>query len=308
MRRVREVATVVCKDNFAGYVNEIMPQCECASVSTTCISEIFRHCSELSLTVVFCHGINIFTYAPAQTSRPQARITSAQRHSACASRNCGRPAFRHVRFFRHARSCAGQIRDGATRACRWAARLEERSGLRIFKTVFLPGPGSARAWGTRGSGAQASGSTSLAQAQYGGRRLSTSRAFCERIVEFYGPITKSPGTFQSQSASAQHRARTHSTGKKTNVTVSLAVRDRAEAAYEQLRTSVCDSTSGGHFGLALLMREGMAAWMAHASSGATTSEVQPTKPVGVPLAIDPWSAEVVRVLASMALAQTQEIV
>lgn len=96
------------------------------------------------------------------------------------------------------------------------------------------------------------------------------------------------------------------------MTVSLAVRDRAaEAAYEQLRTSVSDSTLGGHFGLALLMREGMAAWMVHTSSGATTSEVRAKNPSELrsqSTPIDPWSAEVVRVLASMVLAQTQEIV
>jgi hypothetical protein len=40
--------------------------------------------------------------------------------------------------------------------------------------------------------------------------------------------------------------------------------------YEQMRSSVLErARTGGHFGLVLLMREGVAAWMAHTSTSST---------------------------------------
>ena len=44
----------------------------------------------------------------------------------------------------------------------------------------------------------------------------------------------------------------------------------AAAAYEQLRSHVLQvSPHGGHFGLILLMREGVAAWIDHGATGFT---------------------------------------
>ena len=44
----------------------------------------------------------------------------------------------------------------------------------------------------------------------------------------------------------------------------------AAAAYEQLRHQVrTGSSPGGHVGLVLLLREGVAAWLEHSASGVT---------------------------------------
>lgn len=55
--------------------------------------------------------------------------------------------------------------------------------------------------------------------------------------------------------------------KKTPVTDSAARHDvggRWTTAYEQLRSDVLEgATARGHFGLVILLREGVAAWMAH---------------------------------------------
>jgi hypothetical protein len=85
----------------------------------------------------------------------------------------------------------------------------------------------------------------------------------------------------------------------------------AEAAYEQMRQSVSNSTCAGHLGLAVLMREGITAWMAHDATRATTGaqrtqEARDSKPAGAPIALDDFHAGLVRVLATMALAQERK--
>ena len=84
------------------------------------------------------------------------------------------------------------------------------------------------------------------------------------------------------------------------------------AAYEQLRSGALagsTSTSGGHFGLVVLMREGIAAWMARRSTRATTSATPEASVVDrqASLALDDFHAGVVRVLASMALGAREEM-
>lgn len=85
----------------------------------------------------------------------------------------------------------------------------------------------------------------------------------------------------------------------------------AETAYEQLRQSVSNSTCGGHLGLAVLMREGITAWMAHDATRATTDaqqrqEARDSEPAGAPIALDDFQASLVRVLATMALAKERK--
>jgi hypothetical protein len=83
------------------------------------------------------------------------------------------------------------------------------------------------------------------------------------------------------------------------------------AAYEDLRGCVLTgSTAGKHFDLQLLIREGIAAWMTRCPSCAVP-HVPPANPVlGVataPLVFDEIHAGLVRGLASMALANRQEM-
>jgi hypothetical protein len=81
-------------------------------------------------------------------------------------------------------------------------------------------------------------------------------------------------------------------------------------AYEELRNHVLSgSSSSSHSGLVLLRRQGVAAWVAQRS--VCTASVQPAA-VQEPLAAAPLPsgglhADVVRVLANMALAGRQEM-
>jgi hypothetical protein len=82
-------------------------------------------------------------------------------------------------------------------------------------------------------------------------------------------------------------------------------RDPFGAAYEELRRGVLvGASAGSHVGLALLLREGLAAWMARGVACAVP--VVPVadldRPVAAPIVSDEIHAGVVRVLATMALA------
>jgi len=92
------------------------------------------------------------------------------------------------------------------------------------------------------------------------------------------------------------------------VTFSAAAAGGAEAcvaAYEQLRRHVLAGAAarGGHFGLVLLLREGLAAWIDRRPPCAAAAESVAARewPVGAPLVADDLHASLVRVLASMAL-------
>ena len=80
-------------------------------------------------------------------------------------------------------------------------------------------------------------------------------------------------------------------------------RDTPGAAYEELRRRVlAGSTTGSHFGLVVLLREGVAAWMARGAVASTADRSAPTdRWAAAPMLSDEVHAGVVRVLAGMAL-------
>ncbi len=82
------------------------------------------------------------------------------------------------------------------------------------------------------------------------------------------------------------------------------------AAYEELRRRVlAGSAVGGPFGLVLLLREGLAAWMVRGVACAAPVEpaADPARRGAAPLVPDQIHAAVVRVLASMALSRLGEV-
>lgn len=94
--------------------------------------------------------------------------------------------------------------------------------------------------------------------------------------------------------------------------------DSPAAEYEELRGHVrAGSAFGGHLGLVLLLREGVAAWMARGSPSSgkvaqleqVESTANPERPVGVvaPGVMDEIHAGLVRVLANIALAGREEL-
>jgi len=87
-------------------------------------------------------------------------------------------------------------------------------------------------------------------------------------------------------------------------------RDPFGAAYEELRRRVLASVPfGGHGGLVLLLREGIAAWMARGAACVAPLEpaLDPDRRGAAPIVSDEIHAAVVRVLASMALGRLGEV-
>ena len=81
------------------------------------------------------------------------------------------------------------------------------------------------------------------------------------------------------------------------------------ATYEALRRRVLTGAAfGGPFGLVLLLREGLAAWMARGAAGLAPVEpaVNPERCVAAPRVSDAIHAAIVGVLASMALGGLKE--
>lgn len=79
--------------------------------------------------------------------------------------------------------------------------------------------------------------------------------------------------------------------------------------YEQLRRGVIDGTpSGCHFGLVVLMREGVAAWMADAAARppTATQEVAKDRPHVTAVVAADVHADMVAVFASMVMTTHKE--
>lgn len=76
------------------------------------------------------------------------------------------------------------------------------------------------------------------------------------------------------------------------------------AAYEELRNHVLAGAGyGSPFGLILLLREGIAAWMDRASARwVPAASSHPDRPGAAPMVSDEIRVGIARVLASMALA------
>jgi hypothetical protein len=81
------------------------------------------------------------------------------------------------------------------------------------------------------------------------------------------------------------------------------------ATYEALRHRVLTGAAfGGAGGLVVLLRDGLAAWMARGAAGAAAVEAAgPARRGAAPLVSDEIHVAVVRVLANIALAGLQEL-
>jgi hypothetical protein len=86
--------------------------------------------------------------------------------------------------------------------------------------------------------------------------------------------------------------------------------DGAIAAYEELRSHMlAGSPSGGHFGLVLLLREGIAAWIERCAAcwALAAKSATPDRTVPRPLLSEQLHGDMVRVLASIALTGREEM-
>ena len=80
----------------------------------------------------------------------------------------------------------------------------------------------------------------------------------------------------------------------------------AVTAYEQLRAHVLEGTTAGVFGLIVLMREGVVAWLSHATAPPMATSHVKDPIAATPIVPDDIHADVICVLANMAMAISQE--
>jgi hypothetical protein len=83
------------------------------------------------------------------------------------------------------------------------------------------------------------------------------------------------------------------------------------AAYEELRLRLLGgSTRGSHFGLVVILQEGIAAWIARGSAAAAALKpaAEPNPRSAAPNLPNDVHAGVVRVLAGMALSIRREVI
>ena len=96
----------------------------------------------------------------------------------------------------------------------------------------------------------------------------------------------------------------------TPAATAVGVTSASVESYEELRHGVLTGAPGGHHGgVIVLVREGVAAWLAHGSaSDATATPVAiPAARPAAPSGRGELDASLVRVLATMALANRTEV-
>jgi hypothetical protein len=81
----------------------------------------------------------------------------------------------------------------------------------------------------------------------------------------------------------------------------------AAAAYERLRDHVLEGTTTGVFGLVVLMRGGVAAWLTGAATPAVAVTHAKDPLAATPLVSHDLHADMVSVLANMAMATSTEV-
>jgi len=116
-----------------------------------------------------------------------------------------------------------------------------------------------------------------------------------------------------QGSPPECRARARSAEKKTGLTRFAASSGEClfATAYEQLRTGALAGVgTGSHFGLVVLLREGVAAWIASAPAQSVTEtparKERPVPRAATPLVDDGIHAAMVAILANMVTAIPEE--
>jgi len=82
----------------------------------------------------------------------------------------------------------------------------------------------------------------------------------------------------------------------------------AREAYEQMRRHVVAAAPGsGRFGVAVLLREGVAAWIERCATSAPSQSVPPPSQPLSPFVTPPFQAGIVQILVHIALSRNQEM-
>ena len=270
-----------CKQNYAGYVSTFMPnkgrgqrkqsqRTPSAYLNKSALmlaairimlSYMLAAADKYLLTIrrkyiYICHGQK-------QTIKLKSRKPPAPGQPQPPSGKSCRPAICHLRFFRPARPCSGQVRDGAQGRDRPPDHQWLRSILRVYPTLVLQGAGSTQARRSTRLGSAKARASAQTQAQRRGDGIYSRTEIGESLIATARSGASHHGSLWPQGSCAKCRTGAPAPGKKTAlIGAHLLANDAAAKAYEELRDHILAGSSGGqHYGLILLLREGVAAWL-----------------------------------------------
>ena len=318
-----------CKQNYAAHVRTIMPDINRAwrEQSLRSLPDILSICALLLMTmrlmrcymhvgadkyllterrkyIYICHGQK-------QTFKPKSRKPPAPRQPQPPSGKSCRPVVCRLRFFRPARPRSGQIRNGAQCAGRPPNRQWQCGFFRIHSTFLLPGAGSVQARRSARLGSAKARAAAQAQAQRRGDGIYSRTEIGGSLIAAARSGASHHGSLWPQGSCAQCRTGARAPGKKTALIGSdLLANDAASAAYEVLRDHILAGSSGGqHYGLILLLREGVAVWLERRIAAESTAAKirKPHVSASKSLLSEPLQAELVSVLAGIALSDRKEM-
>jgi len=320
---------VKCKQNYAGYVRAIMPNmsrgrrkqslrkpsvnlCIFALMLATMpimLSNLLSAADKYLLTIRRKHVYII--HGQKQTIKLKSRKPPAPGQPQPPSGKSCRPAVCHLRFFRSARPRSGQVRDGAQGTDRPPDHQWQRSFLRVYPALVLPGAGSTQARRSARLGSAKARASAQAQAQRRGDGIYSRTEIGGSLIAVARSGASHHGSLWPQGSCAKCRTGARAPGKKTALNGSdLLASDAAARAYEELRDHILAGSSGGqHYGLILLLREGVTAWLERRIAAESTAAKirQPHVSASKSLLSEPLQAELVSVLAGIALSGRKEM-
>lgn len=300
----------MCKEDFAVNEKGIMPggyweiavrrayYSVCGSIG----------CQKKALDKTWFVDIIIFThfgrrYASQECQLGQARCASATAMLESTPGTGRRSPVSTERLLRCPRLGSGQVRDAASRPDRAKAGQASSRCVRVFSPQLLPGrvgfsePGAGRVDSRKARAAES------AQADDRSARVCATDPSQTALLGHDPTGDRDSRTLRHSRSSPQHRARSGAPGKKTTLNQEPVRDDGAAlvAAYEELRRQALEEIRSEGWGLALLLEQGMAAWMKACSAAVVVSSgrcIPPVAPVAWGSALH---GEVVRILVSMAL-------
>jgi hypothetical protein len=223
---------------------------------------------------------NRSSYGQEKQPRPQRSGASPTGLPESSSRRNYRRTVPDQQLFRCPGPRPGQIRNAAPCRERWSTGKPFGCGIRLLPSLLLSGAGcfsAGRPAGTDAAQARAEGSSQTHGRSTG---FCSSGASAGLFAASGGSGRTREGPIQHHGPSTKHRARSGAQSKKTPVNEASAqaiAHEDFAADYEQLRGSALGITNGREIGLALFLRNGMAAWV-HACSCGTPPPANDTVP------------------------------
>ena len=248
-----------------------------------------------------------------RTQRQQDQSSSRTWGPQPQSQAGSRPTLPAQRVFRPARPGVGQVRDAAPGTDRGPVSYPGSPDIRILSGRFLPGQGCLSGPRPAGTTAKTPRAQTRSQAHRPGAEVHRPEA-CGRQqpagVSSCGDDTGAVGTIGT---SSQYRAGFGPKGKKGATGRAVlgpgTPGDSWTSQYEDLRRTRLDGdwSVNGSWGLALLMRQGLVAWMCTCPPELHDTPVT-SKPIPPPAELSKSvSGQLVTVLTNMVLAARQEV-